>query len=88
MNSPEHAVSSKWVTIPRTVTRPAAVLMETPVSHHAPVAVGSAYSRFADAVSIGGVAERAVSRVEGQGAPGVTVTCWRWKDKPELTSYV
>lgn len=48
--------------------------MEAPVSHHAPVAVGSTYSRFADAVSVGGVAERAVGQVERHGAQRMTVT--------------
>lgn len=49
--------------------------MEAPVSNHAPVAVGSAHSRFADAVSVGGVAGGAVN-VEGQGPQRVTVARW------------
>lgn len=62
--------------------------MKAPVSHHAPVAVGSTYSRFADAVSIGGVAEWATSQVERHGAQGVTVTRWGRKRVYGITSCV
>lgn len=71
MYSPKHAVSCKRIAVSRAVTRTAAVFMEAPVSHHAPVAVGSTHSRFTDAVPVGGVAERAVGQVEGHRAQRV-----------------
>lgn len=77
--SPKHTVSSKRITVSCTVTWTAAVFVEAPVSHHAPVAVGSTYSRFTDAVSVGGVAEWAVSQVEGHRAQRVTAACWERK---------
>lgn len=55
--SPKHTVSSKRITVSCTITWTAAIFMEAPVSHHAPVTVGSTYSRFTDAVPVGGVAE-------------------------------
>lgn len=73
--SPKHTVSGKRITISGTVTGTAAVFMKAPVSHHAPVAVGSTHSGFADAVSIGGVAECTVGQVEGHGAHRVTAAC-------------
>ncbi len=56
-DSPKHTVSGKRITVACTVTRTAAIFVEAPVSHHAPVTVGSTHSRFTDAVPIGGVAE-------------------------------
>lgn len=79
--SPKHAVSRKWITVSCTVAGTAAVFVKAPVSHHAPVAVGSPDARFADAVSIGGITERAICQVEGHGAHGVTVTCWKGEKK-------
>lgn len=73
--SPKHAVSCERITVSRAIARAAAVVVETPVSNHAPVAVGSAHSGFADAVSVGGVADRAV-KLEGQGPQRVAVACW------------
>lgn len=59
--SPKHAVSSKRIAVSSTVTRMTAIHVEAPVSHHAPVAPSSAYSRFADAVSIGRVTRSSIS---------------------------
>ncbi len=77
--SPKHTVSSKRITVSCTVTWTAAVFVEAPVSHHAPVTVCSTYSRLTDAVSVGGVAEWAVSQVEGHRAQRVTAACWERK---------
>lgn len=77
-HSPKHTVSCERITVSRAVARAAAVLVEAPVSHHAAVAVGSSHSRFADAVSGGGVADRAV-KVGGQGTQRVAVACWGLK---------
>lgn len=74
-HSPQHTVSCERITVTRAIARAAAVVVETPVSNHAPVAVGSAHSGLADAVSVGGVADRAV-KLEGQGAQRVAVACW------------
>lgn len=63
--SPKHAVSSKRITVSCTFTWTASVFVKAPVSHHAPVAVGSTDTWFADAVPVCGVTERAVCQVEG-----------------------
>lgn len=64
-DSPRHAVSREGVAVSRTVARTAAVVMETPVSHHAPVAVGAPHAGLADTVSVGRVTERTPTQVEG-----------------------
>ena len=64
-DSPGHAVSREGIAVSRTVARTAAVVMETPVSHHAPVAVGAPHTGLADTVSVGRVTERPPTQVEG-----------------------
>ena len=74
--SPCHAVSRERIAVSSTVTRTATVVMETPVAHHAPLAVGSAYARFANAVAVGGVTQRAPAQVKGHRPQGVAAACW------------
>lgn len=76
---PIHAVPGKRVAVSCTVTWATAILMKAPVSHHTPVAFRSADSRFANAVSVGRVAQRAIGNVEGHGAHWVTSACWKVK---------
>lgn len=55
--SPAEAVSCMRVAAPRTVTRPAAVVSEAPVPHHAPLTMWPCHPRLARAVTIAGVTE-------------------------------
>lgn len=58
VRSPADAVSCERVAAPCTVTRPAAIVSEAPVSHHTPVTVWPCHPRLARAVTIAGVTER------------------------------
>ena len=62
--------------------------METPVAHHAPVAVDSAYARLANAVAVGGVTQRAPAQVEGHGPQGVAAACWGAEGKTSDKQYL
>lgn len=82
--SPEHAVPCERVAVARAVARPAAVLVEAPVAHHAPVAVGSAHPGLADAVSVGRVAEGAVDLAEGHRAQRVAAARWGGGERQKI----
>lgn len=59
--SPRNAVAGVGVTVPRAVTRTAAVLVKPPVSQHAAVTAGASDTRLTSALPAGGVTQRAAS---------------------------
>lgn len=85
--SPRNAVAGVGVTVPRAVTRMAAVFMKPPVSQHAAVTAGASDTRLTSALPAAGVTRRAASGEDrAQGVAGTS--CRAERHSQHLNIYV